>query len=75
VTVRVRLLAPLVTYIGTARTAVFNWLFARHHGGHFILRIEDTDTERSRLNIPNILDGLSWLGLNWDEGPIFNPSA
>jgi glutamyl-tRNA synthetase len=51
---------------------VFNWLFARHHGGHFILRIEDTDTERSRPEYTqNILNGLSWLGLNWDEGPIF----
>ena len=73
-TVRVRI-APSPTgnlHIGTARTAVFNWLFARHHGGKFILRIEDTDTERSRPEYTqNILDGLSWLGLNWDEGPIF----
>ena len=73
-TVRVRI-APSPTgnlHIGTARTAVFNWLFARHHGGKFILRIEDTDTERSRPEFTqNILDGLSWLGLNWDEGPIF----
>jgi glutamyl-tRNA synthetase len=73
-TVRVRI-APSPTgnlHIGTARTAVFNWLFARHHGGEFILRIEDTDTERSRPEYTqNILDGLSWLGLNWDEGPIF----
>lgn len=73
-TVRVRI-APSPTgnlHIGTARTAVFNWLFARHHGGQFILRIEDTDTERSRPEYTqNILDGLSWLGLNWDEGPIF----
>lgn len=73
-TVRVRI-APSPTgnlHIGTARTAVFNWLFARHHGGHFILRIEDTDTERSRPEYTqNILDGLSWLGFNWDEGPIF----
>ena len=72
--VRVRI-APSPTgnlHIGTARTAVFNWLFARHHGGKFILRIEDTDTERSRPEYTqNILDGLSWLGLNWDEGPIF----
>lgn len=73
-TVRVRI-APSPTgnlHIGTARTAVFNWLFARHHGGQFILRIEDTDTERSRPEYTeNILQGLSWLGLNWDEGPIF----
>lgn len=73
-TVRVRI-APSPTgnlHIGTARTAVFNWLFARHHGGQFILRIEDTDLERSRPEYTqNILDGLKWLGLTWDEGPIF----
>ncbi len=73
-TVRVRI-APSPTgnlHIGTARTAVFNWLFARHHGGEFILRIEDTDTERSRPEYTeNILQGLSWLGLKWDEGPVF----
>ncbi|MBW4555064.1 MAG: glutamate--tRNA ligase [Trichormus sp. ATA11-4-KO1] len=73
-TVRVRL-APSPTgnlHIGTARTAVFNWLFAHHHGGKFILRIEDTDLERSRPEYTaNILAGLSWLGLNWDEGPFF----
>ncbi|MBD1929092.1 glutamate--tRNA ligase [Trichocoleus sp. FACHB-90] len=73
-TVRVRI-APSPTgnlHIGTARTAVFNWLFARHHGGKFILRIEDTDEMRSRPEYTqNILDGLSWLGLNWDEGPLF----
>jgi glutamyl-tRNA synthetase len=74
VSVRVRL-APSPTgnlHIGTARTGVFNWLFARHHGGTFILRIEDTDTERSRPEFEqNILDGLQWLGLNWDEGPFY----
>lgn len=74
VTVRVRI-APSPTgnlHIGTARTAVFNWLFARHHGGQFILRIEDTDLERSRPEFTqNILDGLTWLGLTWDEGPFF----
>jgi glutamyl-tRNA synthetase len=74
VTVRVRI-APSPTgnlHIGTARTAVFNWLFARHHGGTFILRIEDTDLERSRPEYTeNILEGLRWLGLNWDEGPFF----
>ncbi|NJM69706.1 MAG: glutamate--tRNA ligase [Scytonema sp. RU_4_4] len=73
-TVRVRI-APSPTgnlHIGTARTAVFNWLFARHHGGQFILRIEDTDSERSRPEYTeNILQGLHWLGLTWDEGPFF----
>ncbi|NMG22947.1 glutamate--tRNA ligase [Brasilonema bromeliae] len=73
-TVRVRI-APSPTgnlHIGTARTAVFNWLFARHHGGQFILRIEDTDLERSRPEYTeNILQGLRWLGLTWDEGPFF----
>lgn len=73
-TVRVRI-APSPTgnlHIGTARTAVFNWLFARHHGGQFILRVEDTDQARSRPEYTqNILDGLTWLGLNWDEGPFF----
>jgi glutamyl-tRNA synthetase len=74
VSVRVRI-APSPTgnlHIGTARTAVFNYLFAHHQGGKFILRIEDTDLERSRLEYTdNILQGLSWLGLNWDEGPFF----
>ncbi|BAZ39747.1 Fis family transcriptional regulator [Calothrix sp. NIES-4101] len=73
-TVRVRI-APSPTgnlHIGTARTAVFNWLFARHHNGKFILRIEDTDEERSRPEFTdNILEGLRWLGLTWDEGPFF----
>jgi glutamyl-tRNA synthetase len=74
VTVRVRI-APSPTgnlHIGTARTAVFNWLFARHHGGQFILRIEDTDQERSKPEYTeNILEGLTWLGLTWDEGPFY----
>ncbi|MEB3314058.1 MAG: glutamate--tRNA ligase [Cyanobacteriota bacterium] len=73
-TVRVRI-APSPTgnlHIGTARTAVFNWLFARHHGGQFILRIEDTDSDRSQPQFTeNILTGLRWLGLDWDEGPAF----
>jgi len=73
-TVRVRI-APSPTgnlHIGTARTAVFNWLFARHHGGQFILRIEDTDSDRSQPEFTeNILTGLRWLGLDWDEGPVF----
>ena len=73
VPVRVRL-APSPTgtlHIGTARTAVFNWLFARHLGGAFLLRIEDTDRERSKAEYTeNILDGLRWLGLTWDEEPV-----
>jgi len=57
-------------HIGGARTALFNWLFARHVGGVFVLRIEDTDEERSSLDmVEGILDGLRWLGLDWDEGP------
>ena len=72
--VRVRI-APSPTgnlHIGTARTAVFNWLYAKNNGGTFILRIEDTDLERSKPEFTqNILDGLKWLGLNWDEGPVF----
>jgi glutamyl-tRNA synthetase len=72
--VRVRL-APSPTgnlHIGTARTAVFNWLFARHQEGKFILRVEDTDLERSKSEYTdNILEGLTWLGMNWDEGPSF----
>ena len=71
--VRVRL-APSPTgtlHIGTARTAVFNWLFARHHHGSFLLRIEDTDRERSRPeHTDNILEGLRWLGLHWDGEPV-----
>ena len=56
--------------MGGARTALFNWLYARRHGGAFILRIEDTDVERSSAEmIDGILDGLRWLGLDWDEGP------
>src|SRR5438270_628873 len=70
--VRVRF-APSPTghlHVGGARTALFNWLFARHHGGAFILRIEDTDASRSTdENIDFIVDALTWLGLDWDEGP------
>jgi glutamyl-tRNA synthetase len=59
-------------HIGGARTAIFNWLFARKHKGKFILRIEDTDTERSTESaISGIVEGLQWLGLDWDEGPYF----
>ena len=72
--VRVRF-APSPTghlHIGGVRTALFNWLFARHEKGVFILRIEDTDRERSTPEaIQAILDGLKWVGLDWDEGPIY----
>src|ERR1044072_5181692 len=58
-------------HVGSARAALFNWLFARSVGGTFVLRIEDTDTERNRPElIEGILDSLRWLGLDWDEGPI-----
>jgi len=57
-------------HVGGARTALFNWLFARNMGGVFILRIEDTDVERNKPElVEGILDGLRWLGLDWDEGP------
>ena len=73
-TVRTRF-APSPTgylHIGGVRTALFAWLYARHHGGDFILRIEDTDRERSsEESVQAILDGVAWLGLNVDEGPIF----
>jgi glutamyl-tRNA synthetase len=59
-------------HIGGARTALFNWLLARHNGGTLVLRIEDTDRERSTPeNVQQILDALEWLELDWDEGPIF----
>src|ERR1700733_5699035 len=71
--VRVRF-APSPTgylHVGGARTALFNWLFARREGGVLVLRIEDTDAERNRPElVEGILDGLRWLGLDWDEGPI-----
>src|SRR3954454_8758389 len=58
-------------HIGGARTALFNWLAARHDGGTFVLRIEDTDRERSTPeNVNQILEALAWLGLDYDEGPI-----
>lgn len=61
-----------VLHLGSVRTALFCWLFARHHAGQFILRIEDTDRKRSTPeNVDAILDGLAWLGLDPDEGPIF----
>ncbi|MEJ2161636.1 MAG: glutamate--tRNA ligase family protein, partial [Chromatiales bacterium] len=59
-------------HIGGVRTALFNWLYARHHGGTYVLRIEDTDHERSTEEaIQVILDGLAWLQLDADEGPFF----
>ena len=76
--VRVRF-APSPTgalHIGGVRTALFNWLFARHHNGKFILRIEDTDQTRSTdESIKIILDGMKWLGLDWDEGPFRQTDA
>ena len=59
-------------HIGGARTALFSWAYARKLGGKFILRIEDTDLERStQASVDAILDGMKWLGLDWDEGPFF----
>ena len=69
--VRVRF-APSPTgylHVGGARTALFNWIFARHHGGAMILRIEDTDAERNKPElVEGIIEGLRWLGVGWDEG-------
>ena len=69
--VRVRFApSPTGLHVGGARTALFNWLFARGQGGRFILRIEDTDRERSSPEmVEDILGALQWLGLRWDEGP------
>lgn len=76
--VRVRF-APSPTgylHVGGARTALFNWLFARHCGGTFILRIEDTDIARSSdAMVEGILEGLRWLGLDWDEGPYYQSAG
>ncbi|MDQ6987591.1 MAG: glutamate--tRNA ligase [Mariprofundaceae bacterium] len=73
-TIRTRF-APSPTgmlHIGGARTALFSWLYARHHGGEFVLRIEDTDRQRSTDEATQvILDGLQWLGLDWDSEPVF----
>ncbi len=70
--VRVRI-APSPTgyfHVGSARTALFNWLFARHHGGEFVVRVEDTDRTRYDAEaVPDMVDSLRWLGLDWDEGP------
>ncbi len=61
-----------VLHIGSVRTALFCWLYARHHDGKFVLRIEDTDRDRSTQdNVDAILDGMSWLGLDADEGPFY----
>jgi glutamyl-tRNA synthetase len=72
--VRVRF-APSPTgflHVGSARTAIFNWLYARHAGGKFLLRVEDTDLKRSETRfLDEILEDLKWLGLDWDEEPIF----
>jgi glutamyl-tRNA synthetase len=77
-TVRVRF-APSPTgalHIGGVRTALFNWLYARHHKGVFILRIEDTDQARSTdASIRVIIDGMKWLGMDWDEGPSVMPDG
>jgi len=74
VTIRTRF-APSPTgylHIGGARTALFSWAYARRHGGTFVLRVEDTDVERStRESVDAILEGLRWLGIDWDEGPFF----
>src|SRR5687768_2516027 len=71
-TIRTRF-APSPTgylHIGGVRTALFNWLLARRHGGTFVLRIDDTDTERNRPEaLQPILHGFRWLGIDWDEGP------
>ena len=59
-------------HIGGVRTALFSWLYARHHGGRFILRVEDTDRERSTEEaVQVILDGMAWLGLSADDGPYY----
>ena len=59
-------------HIGGARTAIYNWLFAKKHNATLILRIEDTDVERStKESIDGIINGLNWLGITWDEGPYF----
>src|SRR3954447_4145211 len=59
-------------HLGTARTALFSWAYARHYGGEFILRIEDTDVARSTQDsVDQIIEAMRWLGLDYDEGPIF----
>jgi len=62
-------------HLGGARTALFNYLFARQNQGDFLLRIEDTDKERSKKeHVEQILDSLSWLGIDWDQEPVFQSS-
>src|SRR3954470_15853420 len=59
-------------HLGTARTALYSWAFARHHGGEFVLRIEDTDVARSTQDsVDQIIAAMGWLGLRYDEGPVF----
>jgi len=76
--IRVRF-APSPTgmlHVGNARTALYNWLFARRSGGKFVLRIEDTDLDRSKTNYEKqLLQEIAWLGLNWDEGPNENDNG
>lgn len=63
-------------HVGGARTALFNWLLAKNHGGTFILRVEDTDVERStKESVDAILEGMKWLGLEWDEGPFYQSES
>jgi len=63
-------------HIGGARTALYSWLHARKHGGRFVLRIEDTDRERSTEESVNaILESMTWLGLDYDEGPFYQPNV
>ena len=58
-------------HLGTARTALYSWAYARHHGGQFVLRIEDTDVARSTQDaVEQIIEAMHWLGLDYDEGPI-----
>jgi len=76
--VRVRF-APSPTgyfHVGGAKTALYNWIFARQHGGTFVLRIEDTDAERNRPEwIEGIQAAMAWIGVDWDEGPYFQSEA
>ena len=59
-------------HVGGARTAIFNWLYARHMNGKFVLRIEDTDIQRStQASVDAIFEALQWLGIDWDDGPYF----
>src|SRR5210317_17391 len=59
-------------HVGGARTAIFNWLYARHMQGKFVLRIEDTDAQRStQASVDAIFEALEWLGIDWDDGPYF----